>query len=194
MCKMAIIMKRLLIIALCGLAAFYSCKCSGGKQAEENNSETDTFYSAIDRYMAEEIGSQYSPGEYSIPFSVVVATDESDPENILVWGDFWVDNYDQEGDTLKCVSGGSHPGLMHVSKTDNGYEVVKFDAVADGSGFLPSAKEIFGEHYDDFIAADGDDDARKAAREASIANYVEQNQLAVTLYQDYGWDAESILK
>ncbi len=144
--------------------------------------------------MADVLGSQYAAAEYCIPFSVVVATDESDPSDILVWGDFWVDNYNQEGDTLKCVSGGSYPGLMHVSKTDDGYEVVKFDAVADGSEFIPTAKEIFGEHFDDFIAANGDDDARKAAREASIASYVEKNQLAVNLYQDYGWDAESIVK
>lgn len=38
---------------------------------------------AIDRYMTE-VGGQYSPGAYCIPYAQVVATDESNPEDIRI--------------------------------------------------------------------------------------------------------------
>ena len=44
----------------------------------------------------------------------------------------------------KSVSGGSHPGCMHVKKAGDGFEVFQFDAVGDGSDFTPTAKAIFG--------------------------------------------------
>ena len=68
-----------------------------------------TYYSAIDRYLVDEFGKNYTEGEYCIPSYSIVDVDEQNAEDILVWGDFWVFNYNQVGDTLKCVSGGSHP-------------------------------------------------------------------------------------
>jgi len=35
------------------------------------------------------------------------------------------------GDTLKCVSGDSHPGLLHNRQTGKGFEVTAFDQVED---------------------------------------------------------------
>ena len=86
-----------------------------------------------------------------------MGVDERNADDILVWGDYWVFNYNQVGDTLKTVSGGSHPGLMHIRQTDNGFEVTGFDAVADGSDNLKTAKEIFGEKFDAFQAINGDE-------------------------------------
>ena len=179
-------MKKILIPAIICIAALCSCQNAG------NNAEGGNYLSAILGYVEDSFGPNYDKADHCIPFAVVVASDEADPEDIRVWGDFWIDNYMQEGDTLKSVSGGSYPGLMHLCKTDGGYEVTKFEGVADGSGFIPTAKAIFGEHFDDFISANADDDARKAAREAAIADYVAAKQLPVTLYQDYGWDPVSI--
>ena len=185
-------MKRILILALCSFAVFTACKCSNGQSNSGEQTEKDTYLAAIERYMVESIGSEYAPGEFSIPFLMVAATDESDPKDIKVWGDFWVNQYNQSGDTLICVSGGSHPGLMHVAEADGCYEVKSFDSVADGAEFIPTAKEIFGEHYDEFIAVQSDDAARKDAREQSLADFVAAKQLPVKVYQDYGWDAVEI--
>ena len=146
---------------------------------------------AIDRYMTE-IGAQYSQGTYCIPYSMVVAMDDSKPEDIRVWGDFRVENYNLEGDTLLCVSGGSHPGLMHVAKTAEGYEVKSFDEVADGSLFDSTAKAIFLEHYDAFVGTLSNDSARESAREQALAAYVSDHQIPAKLYKDYGWDARQI--
>ena len=68
-----------------------------------NERETN-YFPAIDRYLADSIGSQYAKGEHCVPIHSIVRVDERNSEDILVWGDFWVFNYNQVGDTLKCVS------------------------------------------------------------------------------------------
>ena len=151
-----------------------------------------TYFTAIDRYLVEEIGKHFAQSEHCVPLRNIVAVDESNTEDILVWGDFWVFNYNQAGDTLKCVSGGDHPGLMHLQQTEKGYEVTTFDQVADGSGFLPSAKKIFGDKYDAFRTINSDDVAREKLRAEGLAEYVQQKGLAATLYQDYGWPAKEL--
>ena len=153
--------------------------------------EEDDAFAAIGRYMRD-LADKYTTGMHCIPYSLIVETDEENPDDIRVWGDFWVENYDQAGDTLKSVSGGSHLGCMHVKKTDKGFEVTQFDAVGDGSDFIPTAKAIFGDRYDAFMALTSNDDAKKAARVQSILDYAEANNLDITFYQDYGWPAVMI--
>ena len=151
----------------------------------------DNALAAIYRYMTG-IGSNYTPGEYSIPYCLIAGTEEENPDDIRIWGDFCVENYNQAGDTLKSVSGGSHPGCMHVKKTDAGFEVFQFDAVGDGSDFNPTAKSIFGDRYDAFMALHSDDAAKKTARTKSILDYAEVNGLDISCYQDFGWPAVRI--
>ena len=124
------------------------------------NDQETTYFPAIDRYLAEQIGSHYGKGEHCVPFHSIVGVDERNAEDILVWGDFWVFNYNQVGDTLKCVSGGNHPGLMHIRQTQKGFEVTAFDQVEDGSRSLPTAKKIFGEKYDAFQTINSDSTIR----------------------------------
>ena len=184
-------MKRALLLSLSALLLI-ACGQSAGKKSKARQQEAVTPVAAIENYMAETIGSQYRQGEYCIPFSSVVALDDSNPEDILVWGDFWVENYNLEEETLKTVSGGSHPGLMHLAKTADGYEVKSFDAVGDGASFTPTAKTIFGDFYDAFITLQSDDQVRKSAREEAIAAFVTSLQIPAKFYQDFGWDAQEI--
>ena len=150
----------------------------------------ETCITAVDRYLVDSIGKFYSPAEICIPGHNYIAVDETNADDILVWGDFWVMNYNQAGDTLKSVSGGNHPGLMHVRKIDdNHFEVVSFDGVEAGTGNDPSARRIFGDKYPEYQAAHSDDKKREATILEAIAEYVQNNGLAVTMCQDYGWPA-----
>ena len=159
----------------------------------EESKET-TYFPAIDRYLTDSIGSQYAKGEHCVPIHSIVRVDERNSEDILVWGDFWVFNYNQVGDTLKCVSGGSHPGLMHIRQTEKGFEVTAFDQVEDGSSYLPTAKKIFGDKFDAFKTINNDEKARERLRAEGLATYAKRNGLEVTLYQDYGWPAKKLEK
>lgn len=153
--------------------------------------EEDSYMAAIVRYM-KEVGAQYSPGEHCIPYYLIVDADASNPDDIRIWGDFMVENFNQSTDTLLCVSGGSHPGCMHVKKTATGFEVSDFEAVEDGSSFTRTAKAIFGDRYDALIALSSDDDAQKAARLQAIRDYAESAGLKVSFLKDYGWPAVAI--
>ena len=151
--------------------------------------EPDTYFKAIERFMTDSIGAFYSSGEFCIPCVQYVATDESNADDILVWGDYWVFNYNLDADTLKTVSGGSHPGLMHVKQTGDQFAVVGFDRVGDGSDYLPSAKRIFGDKFDKFQAIYSDADSREEHRAATIAQFVKKHNIPATFYQDFGWPA-----
>ena len=158
----------------------------------ENVQKETNCFPAIERYLVNEFGKQYLKGEYCIPFQTVIAVDERNSEDILVWSDFWVFNYNLVGDTLETVSGGSHPGLMHIKQTDKGFEVTAFDQVEDGSNNLPSAKRIFGDKYENFRAVNSDDKKREKNRAEILANYVKKHNIAATKYKDYGWPEKQI--
>lgn len=168
-------------------------KEASGSDAEWSYGEytytgNDGIINAIDQYLVAEIGKYYDKADVGIPYMLIVDRDESDSEDIKVWGAFWYENYDMEGDTLISVSGGSHPGCMHLKKTDAEYVVTEFEQVADGSDYEESAKEIFGDRYDQFSATYSDDDKRNAERKAVISEFVKSHNVPVTKYQDYGWD------
>ena len=191
-------MKKLLF-ALVVVIALTAC---GKKQSSVSSTNNDddssvvvtemTYSHAINHYLTKEIGSQYLKGEFCVPIQNIVDVDDHNSKDILVWGDFWVFNYNQVGDTLKCVSGGSHPGLIHVCKTENGFEVTSFDQVEDGSSYLPSAKKIFGEKYDAFHNINSDEQKREEIRTEVLSAYVKEHNISATMYQDYGWPAKKL--
>lgn len=191
-------MKKL-FFALAVVIALSSC---GKKQSSVSSTNNDddssvvvtemTYSHAINHYLTKEIGSQYLKGEYCVPIQNIVDVDDHNSKDILVWGDFWVFNYNQVGDTLKCVSGGSHPGLIHVCKTENGFEVTSFDQVEDGSSYLPSAKKIFGEKYDAFHNINSDEQKREEIRTEVLSAFVKEHNISATMYQDYGWPAKKL--
>ena len=55
--------------------------------------EVDTYLKAVERYLTDNKGKQYRSGQVCIPYYTVVGVDESNADDIKVWGDFWVDNY-----------------------------------------------------------------------------------------------------
>ena len=189
-------MKKILIACTMLLAV---TACTNKTATVVNNNAEDSSevafeaaFEEIDRYLADSIGSQYSKCEYCVPIHSIVGVDERNTDNILVWGSFWVFNYNQVGDTLKCVSGGSHPGLMHLRQTEQGFQVTAFDQVEDGSSYLPSAKKIFGDKFDAFQAVNSDEQTREKLRADVLAAYVKKHGLTATLYQDFGWPAKTL--
>lgn len=193
------------------LAAILICSASlvgcGNKAAKQNDEKTKaeetvqtetkavervTFYSAVDDYLVNEFGKNYTQGDVCIPYAFLISSDEGNPQDVLVWGDFWVYNYEISGDTLKTVSGGNHPGLMHLKRTEGGYEVTSFEAVADGADNLPSAKRVFGDKFDAYQEFSGAAEKREMERVRFTADYAKKHNMSVTMMQDYGWPARPL--
>lgn len=143
---------------------------------------------AVYKYMVEEVGKSYDKSDVSIPTVAIVYTDSSDENDIKVYGDFWIENYKINDKILECESGGNYPGVMHVKKDGDNYTVTKFDIAEDGENFDASARELFGDHLEDFMKVFSDDKAKDELRKETIRNYVKMNKLPITAYQDYGWD------
>ena len=195
-------MKKILF-AVAGLLALTAC---GNKQAQSTETpatdsiqvdstaqeEETTYFPAIHRYLVDSISSQYAEADIHVPLPTVVAVDESNGEDIKVWGEFWVMNFNQVGDTLKMISGGSHAGLMHIRQTEKGYTVTGFEQVGDGSLFAKTAKKIFGDKYDAFVAVYSDHEKRNRHHEELLSEYVRKHHLTATMYQDNGQDAKPL--
>ena len=147
---------------------------------------------AISDYLLREIAPQYLQGELCVPSLMMVREEECETEYAFVWGDFWVFWYNISGDTLKTVSGGSHSGKMTLSYENNQPQVVDFERVEDGSRFMPTAKQIFGDYYDIFMNMHSNESVREAVRREQLSEYVQQHGLNVHYYQDFGWDAVEI--
>ena len=156
------------------------------------NEQVKDYYAAIDRYLTEQIAGYYAKGEYSVPVYQEVAVNDSDSTDIRIWGDFWVYNYKQENDTLRCVSGGSHPGLMHIYQKGENFYVSDFEQVEDGSRFLPSAKRIFGEYFEVFQIHHSDGNEHETLRHDVLRAFIRDHKLSATKYQDYGWPAKDL--
>ena len=147
----------------------------------------EAYVALIEKYLVDSIGSQYSPGEMCIPVSNVIDVDDSDSTDVKVWGSFWVFNYNLSGDTLKTVSGGSHPGLFHLNVASNAWKITSFDKVGDGSNYLPTAKKIFGDKLEAFQKIESSDKQHDTLRTQAVSAYVKKHNIAATMYQDYGW-------
>lgn len=154
----------------------------------------ELFYTVLYGYMISEFSKNYSDYDVCIPCPVIVSEDESDKDDIKVYGNFWIYNYNLNGDVLECTSGGSYPGCIHLKSTDEGYEVTSMDIVEDGSDFDESARKIFGDLYDTFMKDGEDENLREELRAQIIANYVAANGLDITSYKDYGWDPVALPK
>ncbi|MBP5541007.1 MAG: hypothetical protein J6X88_05075 [Bacteroidales bacterium] len=194
------ITKTLFVLAaiiLFGMGMTTSCKnkTAADMQGEEINAaakaDKGPCLVAIENFLVDSIGKSYSPGEVCIPAYSIIAIDTNLP-TVKIWGDWWVFNYNIVGDTLKCVSGGSHPGMFQLEKTSDNFDIVAFDQVEDGSNWLQCAQRIFGEYYDAFHAVNSNQELRDSVRLAMTAQYVKEYSLPVTMLQDHGWPAVAL--
>lgn len=144
---------------------------------------------AINDYLVREIGEHYLKGELCIPTLMIVASERADSNYVPMLCDCWVLWYNVAGDTLKCVSGGNHSGLMHLDDENGRYTVTSFEQTVDGAGNDASARRIFGSYYDVYSQMHGNEAVREAVRKEQLQEYVKKHNLNVHYYQDFGWPA-----
>ena len=144
---------------------------------------------AISDYLEHYIGEHYLKGEICVPTLMIVASERADSDYFPVLCDCWVFWYNVVGDTLKCVSGGNHSGLMSLEGENGHYTVTAFEQTVDGAGNEASAKRIFGGYYDIYQNMHSNEAVREAVRKEQLQDYIKRNNLPYKYYQDYGWPA-----
>ena len=143
---------------------------------------------------SEDISEQYltEPGSVAIPCPVILKTEKTDDTHVKVIGNFWVMNYVLQDQTLKCISGGECPGIITLELEDDEWIVTDLDEVGDDEDYEAGIERVAGGDKDliakFYEAHDMSGDPLKSIREKYIREYVEENELDVTAYQDEGWD------
>ena len=143
---------------------------------------------------SEDISEQYltEPGSVAIPCPVILKTEKTDDTHVKVIGNFWVMNYVLQDQTLKCISGGECPGIITLELEDDEWIVTDLDEVGDDEDYEAGIERVAGGDKDliakFYEAHDMSGEPLKSIREKYIREYVEENELDVTAYQDEGWD------
>ena len=145
-----------------------------------NNRREQALRDAISDYLIREIGCQYLQGEICIPTLMMVAEEDS-----VIYGDFWIMWYNLAGDTLKMVSGGNHSGKMTIAESNGTFVITAFEQTLDGAANEPSAKRIFGTHYDIYHSMHSNESVREAVWQEQLSEYIRRHNLSARYYQDY---------
>lgn len=177
----------LMMIVLAMALALSACTKTATK-TEVETVDANVIEKVAAEYIVSEFGKHFDKADASIPEIYLVATEVSTDGDVTAYGDFFLENFDVKGDTLESVSGGDFAGVMYMTKDGDGYKVVKFDQVEDGEGYTESAKKLFGDYYEAYAKYTSDDDAKKKVQTEAIKNYVKENNLKVTQYQEFGWE------
>ena len=149
-------------------------------------------YEEVYDYIEDTFEKDFAEADVGVPVAVVIDEDQSNPNDIVIKGDFQYYNFNLNGDTLETDSFGSQPGAIHLRKEKDGdYEVIKMEKVEDGSEFDSTAKKIFGDKYDAFLESQSNNTG-DSFRNQILANYVEENGLAIRKVKDYGQDAVTL--
>lgn len=142
---------------------------------------------AIGEYLVREVGESYLKGELCVPTMIMVHEEDN-----LFMGDFWVLWYNRVGDTLKCVSGGNHSGVMTLALDGDTYRVTAFEQTVDGAGNDASARRIFGEYYDIYQGIHSNERIREVVRQEQLRHYLDSRNIDARYYQDYGHPAVAL--
>ncbi|MCR5268735.1 MAG: hypothetical protein K6E16_09480 [Lachnospiraceae bacterium] len=161
---------------------------------------SDPYLAAIIDYQLTEIAPMYAPAQVFIPEPHVLLEDEADPADIKVIGNFWIMGYDLEGTTLMTQCGGEMPAVFHFEKAEDGSVRLKeqdfVEVAGDGAQYAKDIKR-FCEGYEGleeqfYQTGNGKDDGNTDLRIEYIRQYVSENHLDITAFQDFGWDPVSI--
>lgn len=182
-------MKRVIAIILTMflISAFAAAESAGTKLNTFEYTGDDPYTAAICDWIIETNADSYAPGDVAIPCPLILEIDDSDPNDILIWGSFDLYWYELRNTTLFCVSGGKYPGLIHMSETDGSYTVTDFDAVGDGSDYPIDVERIFGMREGlltrfEYSYAESD-----AVRLEFAATYAAASGVRINQLQDFGW-------
>lgn len=188
-------MKKLLLLVLAALLALPACAGAeaAGLPAFVYQGD-DPCTGAVCDYILKTYGSLYEACDVSIPSPLILEKDDSDPQDVKLWGIYTLDNYSLVNTTLMTESGGDMPGLLHLKAVDGVWEVTSEDMVGDGEAYEQDVNRIFGMR--DGLADrfwNLDDGAATANRLQYVSDYVKWNGLNITQMQDFGWKPVALI-
>lgn len=158
----------------------------------------DAVLATICAYMMESGEGQgyYRSSEASvyIPAPVIYDVKQED-DDLMVFCNLWSYVYYRNGNTLECESGGESPARLRLhpdADAPGGYQVIEDLRTGDGSDYYKGIKEFckgypgMADKY--FNYDESAVNTQKSIRTTLIRMYVQNNDLDIKYYKDYGWD------
>ena len=179
-------------LAMCAAGSMKNVKAEEEQESAGypaySHSSVNPYYAPVCGYLLENFGPLFEPEDITLPIVILLREDDSDPDDIKVWGRFAVMNYALRGTTLLTRSGGDFSGLIHLEKDGEGYKAVAMDRLEDGSDNDASVKRIFGVD-EELLAGYRESYAdRMDATAEAVRWYSEDTGIDIQAYEDYGWD------
>ena len=150
---------------------------------------SDKILEAITDHMVTEAKKFFGgQGALEIPTPYIVKIDDSNDDDVKVYGNFYIYGYELYGTIFHNKNGGSFPGCYHLKKESDGYSYIKHEIAEDGSKNYESLVKICG----------GDENLAKAifnvaneedasTRIKYVKMYRDANNLRISGIKDYGW-------
>ena len=149
-------------------------------------------WAAAYNYLSFDAIEAVDPEHVLIPYANIVDVDDNDPENVLVYGDYYLWEFEKDDDTFVAVSASHIPGVIHMRQIGD-----KDDAIYDGLSMDQcltddEVEELFGQYYEHYLTLSSDEEMRDAGIAGNIADYIKANDLSVTKYQLYPGSVEEL--
>ena len=127
-------------------------------------------------------------GAVEIPVPCIVEIDDTNKNDIKVYGDFKIYGYEMFGTIFYTKNGSSNPGCFHLKEEDGEIKFVSYEFAEDGTDNYSSllkicnndeelVKKIFGITEDEIVKE----------RMYYAKMYAEENNLRLSGIKDYGW-------
>ena len=155
----------------------------------------DAVLATICAYMTESDESQgyYRSSEASVYIPAPVIYDTiPEGEDLVVFCNLWSFIYYRNGNTLECESGGESPARLRLhpnADAPGGYEITEDIRTGDGTDYAKGIEEFCSGYpgmSDKYFYSE--ESPEKEIRTALLRMYVQDNDLDIKYYKDYGWD------
>ena len=152
----------------------------------------DPLWAAVYNYLSFDAIDMVDPEHALIPYANIVDVDDSDPEDVHVYGDYYLWEFEINDDTLVAVSASHIPGVIHMEQTGDKDNALYYGLSMDQGLTDDEVKEIFGQYYEHYLTLSSDEEMRDSGIAGNIADYVKANGLSVTKYQLYADSVEEL--
>ena len=193
--KMICILAALMMaVGVCGLAFAESAALPPYTYPEDGS-----VWEAVVKYMqTNDFGFTPNEGGVLIPTPVIIRIDMSeDGKTAVVYGNFWIFTYTQEGKNLVTGPCGENVGVMKVEQGEDGvWTVVSAEYAEDGDNYQESIKNLC--HGDKVLEEEyakttsyNEDSYLGQMQRSTLVQYITDNNLDITTLLD-GIDGQPV--
>lgn len=193
-------MKKMVSVLMALALALGVCCCAFAEPAAlpaYTFHDEDPILTAVVKYLQEtDLGYEPPEGGILVPTPIILKTEvtaenNGEPVEVNAYGNFWIFTYALDGKTLRTGPCGENPGVLKLAKQNGEWAVVSAEYVESGDNyeenirkFANGDKDLEDAYY--LTTGSSEESVLPQYQRAVLVNYVNENNLDITAFQDYG--------